>query len=308
MQLEPEQNAKWSIPVLDNDMLKTFVAIAESGSMTKAAKMVFRTPAAVSMQVKKLEDLLECKLFERKSRTTTLSSEGDILLRYARRILRLNHEVMQEFLTPKLDGSIKIGMPEHFGTQELPLILSQFAKTHPNVQVEVVMGKSIDILAKFEDKEIDLAVFSANVNATDSGRMQAIRTDKIVWAYLEGGSAITKRPIPLALAEQGCVWRELALKALDNKGTPYRLAYSSENCFGQLAAVKADLAVGAVPESLVSPPLKQVPENANLPDIGYAQTAMMSHADSSAATRALADFITTIMTDQTHKKQVAEAV
>ena len=299
MSAESDRTARWSMPVIDNEMLKTFVAIAETGSMSKAAKLVFRTPAAVSMQVKKLEEMLECQLFDRKSRTTSLNSEGDTLLRYARKILRLNDEVMTEFLKPKLDGLIKIGLPEQFGVHELPLILSRFAKTHPGVQVQVTMAQSRDLLTMFESKEVDLAVLSANMNASYGGHLQAIRMEKIVWAYLENGCAIKKTPIPLALAEHGCVWRELALKALDDNAISYRLAYTSENCVGQLAAVHADLAVAAVPESLVKLPLKQVPESIDLPEIGYAQTALLCRSDSSEATRELAAFITKVMATST---------
>ncbi|MEM0912247.1 MAG: LysR family transcriptional regulator [Pseudomonadota bacterium] len=284
-----------STPIIDLDMVKTFTAIAESGNMTKAAKMVFRTPAAISMQVKKLEELLKCELLIRKSREVVLTPEGETLLRYGRQLLKLNEELVTQFISPRLGGTVTIGLPEQFSTNELPAILSHFAKSHPSVQVDVVMGTSVDLKAKFDNGKIDLALISLNLDSVADQYHKTIRLERIVWATLENSAVINKTPLPLALAEYGCSWRSLALKALDDAGIEYRIAYSCENCAGQLAAVKADLAIAAVPESLVSPPLVKIDDSNLLPEIGVSQTNLIVDSKASEATLALKEFIEQVL-------------
>jgi DNA-binding transcriptional LysR family regulator len=294
------------MPILDLDMLRTFVAIAESGSMTKAARIVFRTPAAISMQVKKLEEVLQRSLLERKSRSIALTPEGEILLRYSRQLLKLNEELVGQFLCPRLNGKVTLGMPEQFGSNELPAILSQFAKSHPSVQVDVVLGKSIEIKQRFENGEIDLALVSHNLQVTPDTVMKTVRLEKLVWAINKNSDAIDQSPLPLALAEHGCPWRTLALEALDEAGIDYRIAYSSENCAGQLAAVMADLAVAAVPETLVKPPLKKLENTNRLPEIGYAQTSLMLNSSANEVTLALKDFILQVLDPRDMKTDLSQ--
>lgn len=282
-------------PVVDPDMLRTFTAIAETGSMTKAAKIVFRTPAAVSMQVKKLEELLQCELLVRRSRVVELTPKGETLLRYSRQLLKLNDELVSQFLAPKLNGKVKVGLPEHFGTNELPHILSRFAKAHPCVEVDVIMANSIDLKDKFEQGEIDLALVSANSQSKAEPNHTTVRVERLVWAVLENSQILTEQQVPLALAEHGCWWRRLALQALDEAGVDYRIAYTSANSSGQLAAVKADLAVAAIPESLVSPPLIKIESNDVLPAIGLAETALLISNDADDVALTLKDFIENVM-------------
>lgn len=282
-------------PVVDSDMLRTFTAIAETGSMTKAAKMVFRTPAAVSMQVKKLEELLQCELLIRKSRAVELTLKGETLLRYSRQMLKLNDELVSQFLAPKLNGKVTVGLPEHFGTNELPHILSRFAKAHPSVEVDVIMANSIDLKGKFENGEVELALVSANSHAKAEQNHTTIRIERLVWAVLENSQILKQPQIPLALAEHGCWWRRLALQALDTAGVDYRIAYTSANSSGQLAAVRADLAVAAIPESLVSPPLVKIDSNDVLPEIGLAETALLISNDADEVALTLKAFIEKVM-------------
>ncbi|GGD58296.1 LysR substrate-binding domain-containing protein [Lacimicrobium alkaliphilum] len=295
------------LPTLDPDMLRSFVAIAETGSMTKAARIVFRTPAAISMQVKKLEEVLQRKLLERMSRSIALTPDGELLLRYSRQLLKLNEELVSQFLCPRLNGKVTLGMPEQYGTHELPAILSQFAKSHPSVQVDVVLGKSIEIKQRFENGEIDLALVSHNLHVTPDTILKTVRLEKLVWAVNKNSNVIHQSSLPLALAEHGCPWRTLALEALDEAGIDYRIAYSSENCTGQLAAVMADLAVAAVPESLVKPPLKKLGHTNRLPEIGNAQTSLMLNSSASEVTLALKDFILQVLDPRDMKAEPSES-
>ncbi|HCA11269.1 MAG TPA: LysR family transcriptional regulator, partial [Marinobacter adhaerens] len=136
------------IPLLDNDVLRSFVAIAESGTFTSAAKVVHRTPSALSMQIKQLEKNLGKTLFIREPRHVTLTAEGEVLLDYSRRLLRLNEEAVQHFLSPTLEGKVGIGTSDDVGTRILPEVLAEFARSYPAVLVDVVVGSSKQNLAR----------------------------------------------------------------------------------------------------------------------------------------------------------------
>ena len=115
------------LPLLDLDVLRTFVAIAETGSFTTAANAVFRTPSAVSMQIKKLEEILGRSVFARDARSVTLTTDGEILLGYARRMLAVNREAVSKFIIPDITGIVRLGSPDDFGERVLPNVLKRFA-------------------------------------------------------------------------------------------------------------------------------------------------------------------------------------
>lgn len=263
-----------TLPLLESDVLRTFVAIAETASFSRAAKQVFRTTSAVSMQIKRLEDMLDAQLFVREARKVSLTSEGETLLRYSRRLLKLNEEAVSEFLRPSLSGIIKFGTPDDIGTRILPSVLADFARSHPAVQVDVVVGSSQTMLERIESGEIDLALITSGSDG-QSMLGTVVHTEPLIWAYRAGGTAIERSPLPVAFASPGCIWRATALAALDRAGIAYRVAYTSEHCAGQQAAMEADLAVAPFPLGLVRKPIRQVPESAGLPPLGHYQIEML---------------------------------
>lgn len=276
-----------ALPLLDSDVLRTFVAIAESGSFTRAAHNVFRTPSALSMQIKRLEETLGQSLFVREARRVRLTPQGEVLLGYGRRLLRLNEEAVAHFIAPPLEGSVQFGSPDDVGSRILPRVLAQFARSHPGVQVEVVVGRSVDLLERVDAGELDLALVTVGNQGPPAERGEVVFSEPLVWASLAGGVAIERTPLPLALANHGCAWRSLALDALDRSGLDYRVAYTSENCAGQEAALLADLAVAPLPLSLVRAPLRSVEAGAGLPAIGEYQVAMVRGANTGSACEVL---------------------
>ena len=274
--------------LLETDVLRTFVAIAESGSFSRAARQVFRTPSAVSMQVKRLEETLGQTLFVRGARQVRLTPEGEALLGYGRRLLKLNEEAVAQFLAPSVAGTLHFGTPDDVGTRILPAVLSQFARTHPAVQVNVMVGQTTEILRRLDGGKLDLALVTAGNQGQEPGRGEVVHTESLVWAGREGGVAIRRTPLPLALASHGCAWRTTALTALDRSGLPYRIAYTSEHCAGQEAAMMADLAVAPFPASLIRPPLRRLGREAGLPDLGEYQILLLRGASRGAAADVLA--------------------
>jgi DNA-binding transcriptional LysR family regulator len=277
-----------SLPLLENDVLRTFVAIAETGSFAKAAKSVFRTPSAVSMQIRKLEETLDRSVFVREGRSIRLTSEGEALLGYARRILRLSDEAVGLFRKPDIEGTVCIGTPDDFGTRFLPNILSRFARTHPAVDVDVTLAMSTELIDKLDDGELGLTLVTSAFGPKAMNRGRIVYTEPLVWAGLECGCAYEHRPLPLALAPQACAWRNTAMAALDKEGIPYRIAYSSPHCAGQLAAIYADLAIAPLPESLIQGPLQRLDERHGLPALGEYHIVLAIAPNPGSGTDALA--------------------
>lgn len=280
-----------ALPLLDIDVLKSFVAIAESGSFTRAARQVFRTPSAVSMQIKRLEEILGASLFVREARRVRLTQEGEILLGYARRLLKLNEEAIASFIAPSLEGTVRFGTPDDIGTRILPGVLSQFARSHPGIQVDVIVGRSADIIRQLDAGDLDMVLVTAGSRGLDSGRGEVVHTERLVWTGREGGVAYQREPLPVALAGRGCAWRSAALSALDRAGVAYRIAYISEHCAGQEAVLLADLAVAPFPRSLVRPPLRMVAEAADLPPLGNYQIVLLRKEDPGSSVAALSGHV-----------------
>lgn len=279
------------LPLLETDVIRTFVAIAETGSFSRAARSVLRTPSAVSMQVKRLEETLGQTLFVRDSRHVRLTPEGEALLGYGRRLLKLNREAVSQFLRPSLAGTVRFGTPDDIGTRILPSLLCRFAGSHPAVQVDVVVGRSTDMIRRLDEGDLDLILVTAGNEGQDSDRGEVVHTEPLVWAGREGGVAAEREPLPLALAEHGCAWRKMALDGLDRVGRHYRVAFTSEHCAGQAAAMMSDLAVAPFPRSLVRPPLRVIGEEAGLPGLGEYQILILRGADRGEAAEALAGHV-----------------
>ncbi len=294
-----QQRASPSPPLLETDLLRTFVAIAETGSFTRAARQVFRTPSALSMQIKRLEQMLESTLFVREARQVRLTPEGEALLGYSRRLLKLNEEAVARFRTPELEGTVRFGMPDDVGTRILPAVLARFARSHPAVQVDVIVGRSTEMIARLDAGELDLVLVTAGNHGQDSQRGEVVHTEPLVWAGREGGVAAERRPLPLALAAHGCAWRSTALDALDVAGISYRVAYNSENCAGQEAAMLADLAVAPFPASMTRTPLLRLE---GLPPLADYRTVMYRRPAAGPAAETLADHVVDAFRDPARQR------
>ena len=283
----PERPPQSAMPLLEIDVLRTFVSIAESGSFTRTAAQIFRTTSAVSMQIKRLENTLGCALFSREARRVALTAEGERLISYARRLLKLNEEAVGAFIKPSLSGQVRFGAPADIGTHILPGLLSLFARTHPGIEVNVSVGRSVDMIQRIDAGELDVALISVGNLGQDDTRGEVVHREPLVWAGRAGGVAMRRNPLPLALASAECAWRRQALDALDRVGRSYRIAYSSEQCAGQEAAMIADLAVAPYPLSLVRPPLRRLDEDADLPTLGEYQIKLLSAAQCSEPVKVL---------------------
>jgi DNA-binding transcriptional LysR family regulator len=253
---------------LEPELLRSFVAIADSGGFTAAARRVNRTQSAVSMQIKHLEELLGRELFSRGGRAVTLTPDGEMLLGHARRILRVHQEALAAFDPDALAGEVTIGAPDDYASTFLPRILARFGETHPRVQVNVVCKPSVELLPCLADGSVDLALVT---QGTGDERGILVHREPLVWLTSARHRAHERDPLPLAVFERGCIFRRWALERLDEAGRRARIAYTSMSVAGIYAALEAGLAVGVLLRSNLRPGLRTLGEAEGfprLPEVG----------------------------------------
>lgn len=235
---------------LESDLLRTFIAVAETSNFTKAAEIVGRTQSAVSMQIRKLEESVGCALFERGSRGVMLTKQGNALLTKARRIVMLLDETALSMRQPSLSGVVRIGIPEEYGSSVLPRALRNFDQSHPGVEIIVNFGRSSVLTDALNAGKLDLAVVYEQGDFTTS---EVLRTDPTVWVTSDIHETHLRSPLPVAMYS-GTGWaKTLSLSVLDNLGKDYRIAYVSDTSNGLMAAVQAGL--GIAPLARVGIPL-----------------------------------------------------
>lgn len=257
---------------LDLDQLQTFCTIADCGSFTEAAKRVYKTQSAVSMQIKRLEERLGQQLFVRDGRRVTLTTEGEALYARARRMLKINAEIIDMFSHDDLAGNIRFGVPDDYAVKLLPVILSSFQRTHPRITVDVRCQPSEELLLGMRQGRYDIIVFT---QGTMHEFGELFRTEKMHWVASHGGRALGSDPLPLACGPNFCIWRADAVEALSRMNRDFRVAYTSSNAMAITSAVLSDLAIGFLPESALQPGMRVVGEDQNLPRLQDAQIALL---------------------------------
>jgi DNA-binding transcriptional LysR family regulator len=246
---------------LDLDQLKTFVAIAESGSFTRAADVVHKTQSAVSMQMRRLEERIGKPIFSRDGRVSKLTEDGERLLGYARRIVRLSHETIAAFDETELSGSVRLGTPDDYADRFLPEILARFARSNPRVEVSVVCEPSLTLMDMARSGDIDLAI----VTACGEMPTEVLREEPLLWVTSAAHRIEEEEVLPLALSKPPCVWRTAGLDSLAAVGRKYRVLYTSGNSTAISAAVLAGLAVTVLAESALRPGMRVLSEADGFP-------------------------------------------
>ncbi|WDZ75979.1 LysR family transcriptional regulator [Ensifer adhaerens] len=238
-----------SLP-LDSDLLRTFLAVVDTGNVTRAANIVGRTQSAVSMQIKKLEDMLGDALFERHSRGVVPTPQGLRLLDNARRIVTLLDDTAATMRQPALDGAVRIGIPEEYINSTLPKALGTFAAIHPGVEVTVQQGASMTNVAALEAGELDLAVVFEPGGRTKN---EVLMMDPTVWVTSEKHRTDERRPLPIATYTylEGGWCDDLAQRNLRKCRLESRVAYVSRTSGGLMAAVMSGLAIAPLARSSI---------------------------------------------------------
>jgi len=231
---------------LDPDLLRTFVAIAERGSFARAAERVGRTQSAVSMQMKRLEQTVGRPLFTKVGRSNILTGDGENLLDFAIRILRLHDEAALSLTSPLLSGHVRLGTPDDYADRFLPPILARFARTHPRVDLAVRCLDSVSLTEAIAQNELDLAIVT---HVEGASRGEVIRREPLHWVRSQRHQPHLEEVLPLALGPVSCAWRQVAEAALDRSNCHYRVIYTSWNASAIAATVLSGLAISVLPES-----------------------------------------------------------
>jgi DNA-binding transcriptional LysR family regulator len=219
---------------LPTNMLRSFVAIVDTGSMLNASEQVFVTQSALSLQIKRLEELIQQPLFLREGRRLSLTAAGELMLSYARRVLALHDEALAAISAGRFAGPVRIGMVQDFADLLLSGLLARFAELHPDAQISARVAGTAELLELVERGQLDVAIGYAA-----AGDPHAIRVAPTLWL---GDEALTvKETLPLAVLEKPCRFREAAIAALDAEGRPWRIAVETPNLSTLRAAVAAGL-------------------------------------------------------------------
>jgi DNA-binding transcriptional LysR family regulator len=290
--------------LLDVDQLRTFIAIAETGSFTKAADVVAKTQSAVSMQMKRLEERLERPIFARDGRASKLTEDGQRLLDYARRIVKLNVETLAAFSDDELSGRVRLGVPDDYADRYLPEIMARFSRVYPGVELTVICEPSIDLLKRIDGNEIDLAIVT---NCESKRAVETFRRERLLWVTSNRHSTHTEAPLPLALGRPTCSWRRTAIDRLESSGRPYRVLYSSSNAGAVAAAVLSGLAVSVLAESGLRPGMRVLTAADGFPELPPCHVGLVRNAhESSTLANALAEHIVSSLDNLSEHVQAAE--
>lgn len=285
-----------ALPVLELDVLKTFIAIADTGNFTTAAEAVFRTPSAVSMQIKKLEETLGASLFRRDARSVSLTHNGEILLSYAKRMLALNNEAVSRFISPEMNGIVRLGAPDDIGELMLPGILKHLSETWPSLAIEVTIDSSGNLHKAIDDGRLDLALYNF-LGAVRANPAEKVMAEQLVWVGKKHGQAHLKTPLPISVWDSGCIWRTRALDELTKSGKEFRIAYYCGSHMGQSAAIRADIAIAPLAKFLVQDDMVILGEREGLPDLGTYDIGLAVRDGAEAPAIAVADYVRAALGD-----------
>jgi DNA-binding transcriptional LysR family regulator len=272
--------------MLDLDLLRSFVSVVDAGGFTRAGERVHRTQSTVSQQIRRLEETLGRPLLLRDSKPVVPTEEGERLLAYARRILALAEEARDVVARPASEGAIRLGLAEDFAAYRLSEMLSRFARARPGLRLDVRCGLSVRLRHDVEHGELDLALLKSNAG---EGDRMAAWPERLRWVGSRRHPIdLARDPLPLAVFEQGCLYRNRAIHTLEAAQRRWHIAYTSANLTGIQAAVSAGLGISILADVAILDDHVVLGREQGLPAITDTELALVLGADASSATRRLA--------------------
>jgi DNA-binding transcriptional LysR family regulator len=271
--------------MLDFELLRAFVAVADCGGFHRAAERLNLTQSTISQQIKRLELETKRPLFRRTTRSVRLTDDGEMFLGDARRLLQLEEVARQRLAAPRLSGTVRLGVVEEIAGGSLPSALGRFAAIHPGVKLEVQIGVSAELIEQLNSGRLDV-VFAKRPLGTSSGRL--VWREALVWAASDTFDFVRGAALPLTLYRERSVSREAALTALRNSELTWEIVYTSPSLTGVRAAALAGLAVTPLPASAVVAGLRVLGAEEGLPRLPDLEFAIYEKARSEKAVAALA--------------------
>ncbi|NCY25872.1 MAG: LysR family transcriptional regulator [Alphaproteobacteria bacterium] len=271
----------------DTVSLQCFIAVAETGSFTRAAERVGRTQSAVTQQMAKLEQMLGKPLLLR-GKGVQLTAEGEIFLGYARRIVALQCEAMDRFAEPDLTGDVRFGLPEDFAAVYLADVLADYTRIHPRILLNVECELTMVLFENFKKKKFDLVLVKM-VQPDLFPHGLPVWSEPLEWVGRE--SALDEgKPLPLVLSPSPCVYRASALQALEGTGRSWRLAFSSRSYASTCAAVYAGMGITVLPRTMI-PDSLQALHHKKLPRLNDIHVSLLKHSKTNPAVNSFEEFV-----------------
>lgn len=291
---------------LDLSSLRSFVLATDLGGFARAAEVLHRTPGAISLQMKVLEERIGRPLFVKAGRSQVLSEAGTLLLEHARRMLQLNDEALAALDGLGVDGIVRFGMPQDFADTWLPLALGRFARAHPAVRIELKVDRNDSLASAVERGQLDLAL------AFDLGGAPAapapLRRLPMRWIAHPDWRLAADEPVPLLLMERPCMFHQAATDSLDRAGRPWRVVLTSASVSGLWAAAEAGLGVTVRADVAPRRALRDVASAAKLPRLPQAELRVHLHrSEPNAAVAKLRSLLEELVRSQLGSAQPALA-
>lgn len=265
---------------LDSDLMRSFLAVAETGSVTSAARRVGRTQSAVSMQIRRLEESLGQPLFQRLPRGVVLTARGTQLLPYARRVTALLDEAAVALREVPLGGPVRIGIPDEYVETVLPRALAAFSDRHPAVEVTVRCDFSAPQIQALGADQIDLAVIYDSSNTSDA---EVLCIDPTVWVTSGQHDQHLQVPVPIGVYFRSDWCRDFALRSLDQQGIPWRTAFECDTSGSLRIAAQAGLAIAPLSRSTIPAGCRELTEADGFPVIDRARVILRRNPRGSSA-------------------------
>jgi len=259
---------------LPMDLLRAFVTVVEFNSFTKAGELLGRTQPAISLQISRLEGLLDETLLIRDGKSLTLSGPGENIYDYAKQILSLNDSAVSECTKSSVMGKVRLGIPSEFATILLPKIVGRFAKAYPNVTLEVNCELSKTLLSRTGKAAHDLIL--ALQNDPSEAPDNIVKTDSLVWVSSGDYNSLKPPILPLIVAPEGCIYRQRAIKLLNTIKQPWQIVYNIPDLTGIQYAIQEGLGVTVLAKSTVPSNLKIIPQSQRFPDLGTVGISLLT--------------------------------
>lgn len=248
---------------LDLTTLRSFVAVADTGGVTRAAGYLHLTQSAVSMQIKRLEEILGLQLLDRSGRAITLTAAGEQLLAYARRMVSLNDEAIDRLTDQAYEGEIVLGVPHDIVYPAIPMVLQRFHAAYPRVKVHLLSSFTRALKEEFQRGDCDLILTTEVVADPDC---ETLAARPLRWVGAPGGSTWRQRPLRLAFGRH-CIFRPKVIAALDKAGIPWDMMVETDSDRTIEATVAADLAVHAMIDGTEPSQFEQIAPSSGLPEL-----------------------------------------
>ena len=276
---------------LNVSLLRTFIHVAESGSMTSAAKQLHMSQGAVSQQIKRLEEVFGTVILERGRQGGRLTAQGERLLGKVRKLVDLNDEIWADIRTPEVSGQVRLGVPYDLIGIHLPQALQAYACSYPTVDISLISGSSSELADALSNGKLDLALIEEPLGAVLG---ECLAVDRLVWVGRRAGRTYAKRPLPICLVSETCIFRPAIFVALKSAGIEWRIVFDNASIEATSATVRADLAVTAWLASTVPADLEILGTESGLPGLpDFAISLYLPKSGASLACKAMAAHIRT---------------